>query len=239
MKNTIKLITLILLTTIVFTPNRATAQNQKLYPVVSAITFKTNMRKLWEEHIFWTRNVIFCLVDDLPGNVQAVKRQLQNQIDIGNAIKPYYGDAAGDKLTELLYNHVNITTDIIKAAKTRDTSVINDFNKKWFANADEMVKFLHNLNPDWTTGDLKTMLNEQMKLTADEVGERLKKNYDADVVAFDKVHNGALKMSDTLAEGIIIQFPKKFKSPSEVKTPTKAPIKTPTKAPAKTVKKNK
>jgi hypothetical protein len=214
MKNVIKLITLIIITTFVFTPDTALAQSQKLYPVVSAITFKTQMRKLWEEHIFWTRNVIFCIVDDLPGNVQAVKRQLQNQIDLGNAIKPYYGDAAGDRLTELLYTHVNTTNDIVKAAKTRDTSVINDVNKKWFANADEIVQHLHKLNQDWTIGDLKKMLNNQMQLTADEAGERLKKNYDADAIAFDKVQEGVLKMSDTLADGIIIQF----KEPLVIKT---------------------
>jgi hypothetical protein len=226
MKNIIKLITLIVLMTIVFTPNKAAAQNQKLYPVVSAITFKSQMRKLWEEHIFWTRNVIFCLVDDLPGNVQAIKRQLQNQIDLGNAIKPYYGDAAGDRLTELLYNHVNITNDIIKAAKTRDTSVINDVNKKWFANGDEIVAFLHKLNSNWAVGDLKKMLNNQMQLTAEEAGERLKNNYDGDVIAFDKVQEGVIKMSDSLAEGIIFQFPKKFKSPLEVKTAVKTAVKT-------------
>jgi hypothetical protein len=218
MKNNIKLITLIVLITIAFSPNSASAQNQKLYPVVSAITFKTTMRKLWEEHIFWTRNVIFCLVDDLPGNVQAVKRQLQNQIDLGNAIKPYYGDAAGDKLTELLYTHVNTTTDIIKAAITRDTSVINDVNKKWFANAEDIVQYLHKLNPDWAIGDLRKMLHNQMQLTAESAGERLKKNYDADVVAFDKVHEGVLIMSDTLADGMIIQFPKKFKQPVSTKS---------------------
>jgi hypothetical protein len=221
MKNIIKLITLIVLITIVFTPNKVAAQNQKLYPLVSAITFKSQMRKLWEEHIFWTRNVIFCLVDDLPGNVQAIKRQLQNQIDIGNAIKPYYGDAAGDRLTELLYSHVNITNDIIKAAKTRDTSVINDVNKKWFTNADEMVTFLHKLNSNWAIGDLRKMINNQMQLTAESAGERLKNNYDADVIAFDKVQEGVIRMSDTLAEGIIFQFPKKFKSPLEVKTAVK------------------
>jgi hypothetical protein len=226
MKNAIKLFAIIVLTITSLTPEKASAQNQKLYPVVSAITFKTNMRKLWEEHIFWTRNVIFCLVDDLPGNVQAVKRQLQNQIDLGNAIKPYYGDAAGDRLTELLYIHVNTTTEIIKAAKTRDTAIINDVNKKWFANADEMVKFLHKLNQDWTVGDLKSMLNEQMKLTADEAGERLKKNYDADVIAFDKVHEGVLKMSDSLSDGIILQFPNKFKTVLTVKTAVKTTKKT-------------
>lgn len=230
MKNVIKLITLIVLITIAFTPEKASAQNQKLYPVVSAITFKSNMRKLWEEHIFWTRNVIFCLVDDLPGNVQAIKRQLQNQIDLGNAIKPYYGDAAGDQLTELLYTHVNTTTDIIKAAKTRDTSIINDVNKKWFANAEEIITFLHKLNSNWAIGDLRKMLNNQMQLTAESAGERLKKNYDADVIAFDKVQEGVIKMSDTLAEGVIFQFPKKFKSPLEVKTATKTVSKTKAKA---------
>jgi hypothetical protein len=211
MKNTLKIASVIVLITLVFTPDIALAQAAKLYPTISAITFKTNMRKLWQDHTIWTRNVIFCLVDDLPGTVQAVKRQLQNQIDIGNAIKPYYGEAAGDQLTELLYTHVNTTTDIIKAAKSSDTAVINEVNKKWFANADEMVKFFHKLNSDWAVGDLKKMINDQMKLTADEATERLKKNYDADVIAYDKVHEGILKMSDTIAEGIIRQFPKKFK----------------------------
>lgn len=221
MKYTLKIAVVIVLITLVFTPDIALAQGTKLYPTVSAITFKTNMRKLWQDHTIWTRNVIFCLVDDLPGTVQAVKRQLQNQIDIGNAIKPYYGEEAGGQLTELLYTHVNTTSDIIKAAKSSDSTVINEVNKKWFANADELVKFLHKLNPDWAVGDLKKMINDQMKLTADEATERLKKNYDADVIAYDKVHEGILKMSDTIAEGIIRQFPNKFKTVMPTKSVAK------------------
>lgn len=229
MKNTIKIALLTAFLTAFFTPETATAQAAKLYPTVSAITFKTNMRKLWQDHAFWTRNVIFCHVDNLPGQVQAVKRQLQNQIDIGNAIKPYYGEAAGDKFTQLLYTHVNTTSEIVKAAKTSDTAVINDLNKKWFANADEMVAFLHKLNADWAVGDLKKMITDQMKVTADEATERLKKNYDADAAAFDKVHDGILKMSDSIAEGIIKQFPNKFKTIAVTKTVTKA-------VPKKTIK---
>src|SRR5262245_5811618 len=63
----------------------------------AAAELRTNMRKLWEDHVTWTRNVICCLTDDLPGTDQAVKRLLKNQDDIGNAIKPVYGDAAGTK----------------------------------------------------------------------------------------------------------------------------------------------
>jgi len=60
------------------------------------------MHKLWEDHITWTRNVILNIMDGLPGTDQAVTRLLKNQDDIGNAIKPYYGDAAGTELTRLL-----------------------------------------------------------------------------------------------------------------------------------------
>ena len=86
----------------------------------AANELRTNMRKLWEDHITWTRNVICCLVDNLPGTDQAVKRLLKNQDDIGNAIKPVYGANAGNKLTTLLHDHITISADVVKAAKASD-----------------------------------------------------------------------------------------------------------------------
>src|SRR5215813_6136448 len=77
----------------------------------AANELRTNMRKLWEDHVTWTRNVIICLTDGLPGADQAVKRLLKNQDDIGNAVKPVYGDAAGSKLTELLKVHISTAAD--------------------------------------------------------------------------------------------------------------------------------
>src|SRR5215203_2714078 len=68
--------------------------------------FQDAMRKLWEDHITWTRVFIISAAADLPDKDAATQRLLQNQVDIGNAIKPYYGDAAGDKLTALLNDHI-------------------------------------------------------------------------------------------------------------------------------------
>jgi hypothetical protein len=62
--------------------------------------FQDAMRKLWEDHIMWTRVFIISAAADLPDKAAATDRLLQNQVDVGNAIKPYYGDAAGDQLTE-------------------------------------------------------------------------------------------------------------------------------------------
>ena len=43
---------------------------------------RTGMRQLWEDHVTWTRNVILCVMDGLPGTDQAVARLLKNQDDI-------------------------------------------------------------------------------------------------------------------------------------------------------------
>ncbi len=92
------------------------------------------MRKLWEDHVIWTRNVILCLVDDLPGTEQAVKRLMQNPVEIGNTIKPYYGKAAGDMLTRLLCEHILISKDAVNYAKDSNIEALRETNKKWFKN---------------------------------------------------------------------------------------------------------
>ncbi len=177
-----------------------------------AYDLKTVMRQLWEEHVTWTRNVIICLVDDAPGTDQAVKRLLKNQDDIGNAIKSYYGDAAGKKLTDLLYPHITISAEVVKAARTGNTEALDEANKRWYANADEISAFLSKANPNWKLADMKQMMNDHLKLTTDEAVARINKNYDGDVKAFDAVHIEILKMADMLSEGIVMQFPEKFKS---------------------------
>lgn len=175
-----------------------------------AFELKTNMRKLWEDHIVWTRNVILCLVDGLPGYDQSLKRLLQNQVDIGNIIKPYYGDEAGDKLTELLFSHVNISTEVVKAANEDNITGIDKANKKWIANADEISLFFSKVNPNWKLEEMKSMMYNHLLLTTSEALARIKRDYNADVVAFDAVHSDILKMADMLSDGIVKQFPDKF-----------------------------
>jgi hypothetical protein len=169
------------------------------------------MHKLWEDHVTWTRNVILNIIDDLPGTDQAVNRLLQNQDDIGNAIKPIYGDAAGKELTRLLREHITTAADLLKAAKAGNNSAFDETNKKWFVNADEISQFLSKANPNWKVDDMKKMMHDHLTLTTEEAVARLKKDYPADVKAYDKVHDEILSMADMLTDGIIKQFPAKYK----------------------------
>jgi len=177
----------------------------------AAHELRTNMRKLWEDHITWTRNVICCLVDGLPGADEAVKRLLKNQDDIGNAIKPIYGADAGNKLTALLHDHITISADVVNAAKASDNTALSVANKKWLANADDISTFLSSANPNWKLEGMKKMMHDHLQLTTDEAVARIKKDYNADIAAYDKVHNEILEMADMLTDGIVKQFPEKFK----------------------------
>jgi len=191
----------------------STGENNKMAASVTSEKkdeLRTAMRQLWEDHVTWTRNVIFCVMDGLSGTDQAVARLLKNQDDIGNAVKPYYGDDAGKKLSDLLHVHITTAADLLKAAKTDNNAAFDDANKKWTSNADEISDFLSKANPNWKLDDIKMMMHDHLKLTTDEAVARKKKDYDGDVKAYDKVHEEILKMSDMLTDGIVKQFPDKF-----------------------------
>jgi hypothetical protein len=124
------------------------------------------MRKLWEDHITWTRIFIISAAADLPDKPTATNRLLQNQIDIGNAIKPYYGDDAGNKLTALLKDHITTAADVVAAAKANDQAKLADANKRWFANADQIADFLSSANPkSWPQAEMRSMMKNHLNLT--------------------------------------------------------------------------
>ena len=176
------------------------------------LDLRNAMRKLWEDHITWTRVFIISAAGDLPDKDAATQRLLQNQVDIGNAIKPYYGAAAGDKLTALLKEHITTAAEVVTAAKAGDTAKMQDANKRWFANADAIAAFLNGANPkNWPSGEMTAMMHDHLNLTTSEVQARLKGDWAADIAAYDKVHEQILRMADMLSAGIINQFPKKFK----------------------------
>jgi hypothetical protein len=174
--------------------------------------FHDAMRKLWEDHITWTRLVIVSIANDLPDTGPTVQRLLQNQVDLGDAIKPFYGDAAGEQLTALLTDHILIAAEILQAAKAGDTATLNEALERWYANADDIAEFLHAANPkNWPLEEMKMMMRDHLDLTLREAVAYLEGDHTASIAAYEQVHLQALEMADMLSEGIIKQFPEKFK----------------------------
>jgi hypothetical protein len=174
--------------------------------------FHDAMRKLWEDHITWTRMFIVEFAADSPATETTADRLLQNQVDIGDAITPFYGDEAGDQLTALLREHILIAADILTAAKAGDQEAVDGATARWYANADDIAAFLSSANPDhWPLEEMRARMRDHLDLTLAEAVARLQGDFQADIAAYDEVHGQILEMADMLSEGIVAQFPKAFK----------------------------
>jgi len=178
---------------------------------IKVANLEAQMRVLWEDHIMWTRMVI---ADFAAGSLSlhaSEARLLRNQTDIGNAIKPFYGAAAGNALTQLLRTHILEAVPVLAAAKAGDRAKLAAAQKTWKANATSIAAFLSHANPEnWPLPEMRAMMLTHLDLTTREAAARLQGKWAQDVAAYDAVHREILAMSDMLSMGIVSQFPERF-----------------------------
>jgi hypothetical protein len=172
----------------------------------SAVSLKQDMRKLWTDHVVWTRDYIIAAVADQPDAKAAATRLMKNQEDIGNAVATFYGAPAGQQLTTLLKEHITIAVELIKAAKAGDKAGQQQADSRWQQNAMQIADFLSTANPNTLADPMK----QHLSTTTNEVVARLNKDWEADVRAFDEVYEHILHMADALSDGIVKQFANKF-----------------------------
>ena len=172
------------------------------------------LRKLWSDHVIWTRQYIIAAVGGTPDAQAAAGRLLANQDDIGQAIVPYYGPDAGMALTELLKSHIMIAVDLVGAAKSGDDAAFAQHDKRWSDNVADIARFLSGANSHWPEADVLDLLNLHLKLTKDEAVARLQSDWAADVKAFDDIFTEAMVIADTLHDGLVAQFPERFEPAS-------------------------
>jgi hypothetical protein len=175
-------------------------------------TLHDGMRELWEQHVAWTRLTIAAFAANTPDLPATQARLLRNQTDIGNAIKPYYGRAAGNHLTGLLREHITGAVAVLQAAKAGDTAALAAAKDAWSANGQEIADFLNAANPrNWPRATLRSMMRTHLDQTIQEAVAQLTGDYGASVRMYDEIEDHILDMADTLSSGIVAQFPRRFR----------------------------
>jgi hypothetical protein len=173
--------------------------------------FHDEMRKLWEDHVTWTRLAIVTFTDGSAGFDATAARLMKNQEDIGDAIKPFYGDTAGNQLTTLLKSHIGIAVDLLQAAKAGDDAAFQKANTDWYANANQIADFLAQANPRyWPQDTMRAAMKTHLDQTLAEASHELTGDHAASVADYDQIHHHILDMADLISNGIIRTFPKRF-----------------------------
>ena len=184
----------------------------KRSPEIDPQNFRDGMRKLWEENVNLTRLFIISTIENLPDQDETAQRLIQNQNEIGDSIKPFYGDAAGEQLAELLGEHALISATMLQAARKADAPEFEEAVAQWYSNADKIADLMSDLNPEnWPVRKTKPIMKVYLDLTLEQALARWNGDFEKDIEAYDKVHNHALEIADMLSQGIINRFWERFR----------------------------
>ena len=170
------------------------------------------MRTLWEQHVAWTRLAIVGFAAGSPDLPATEARLLRNQADIGNAVKPFYGRVAGNRLTRLLREHITGAVAVLQAAKAGDQAALAGARTAWYANGRRVADFLSAANPaNWPRAEMRAMMTTHLDQTLEEAVDQLTGRFAAGVREYDAIERHILRMADTLSSGIVRQFPRRFR----------------------------
>jgi hypothetical protein len=176
----------------------------------SQADFVSNVQRVWSDHIALTRMYIGSATANSPDADEIAERLMQNQVDIANAVRPYYGDEAADKLTALLKEHIALAVETLDAAKAKNDALLSDAKSRLYTNGEQIATLLANANSRWDAEDMKTHMREHLDLLLEQATQHLQGDYKAGLAAYDRSHTQIIEMARMIADGTIEQFADRF-----------------------------
>jgi hypothetical protein len=158
------------------------------------------------EHVLWTRFFIVSTVFSLPDLTNVTQRLLRNPVDFANEMQPFYGKQTAMQFESLFTEHLLIAAQLVNAAKAGNTAEVNIQRKKWYANADEIARFLGEINPFWNVCVWRDLLFDHLQMTENEAVFMLNGQYERSIEVYDSIQAEALQMADVMTRGVIQQF---------------------------------
>lgn len=158
------------------------------------------LRRLWADHVLWTRVVIMSALAGLADTQNAIDRLMRNQQEIGDAMKPVLGIATGDHLAALLREHIRAAIDAVVALKTGDG--LSSAIARLYQNADQITEFLASTRR-WPPGGVRALLRQHIDQLLAEAQARAKGDWSSDIRATDASMDHILVLADALAAGLV------------------------------------
>lgn len=182
------------------------------HSAISEQEFKlsNSMRLAWEQHVYWTRLTINSIAFNLPDLDANTTRLLRNATDMGNILRPFYGNTKATTFANLIREHLVIAAELVQAAKAGDQRAVADAERRWYENGAEIAQFLSTINPFISRREFQEMFFEHLALTEREAVLIIQHDFTRSVAVFDKIEAEALQMADTITAAIVRQFPRKF-----------------------------
>jgi hypothetical protein len=192
-------------------PSFAHEKNMAMKESPKAVQLREGLRDLWGGHIFWVRNVALATrMGDADAAKVAEENAVKNARSIADAVVPFYGKAAADKLFGLLAGHYGAIKEYMTATYAADQAVKDKALEKVKSNARDIAALLSSANPNWPKETLVSLLYAHGGHHVAQIEAFAVKDYAAEAQAWDAMKSHMNMIADALGAGIVKQFPKKF-----------------------------
>jgi hypothetical protein len=168
------------------------------------------VHRLWDEHVLWTRLTIISIANDLPDTGMVINRLLNNATQFGILFAQFFSPEISRRFAQLMREHLVIAAELVRAAKRGDTEEVTRLEREWYRNADEIARFLSEINPHWKEEEIREMMHEHLALTENEAVAILNNRWEESIDLFCKIEHQAFMMANTYIEGLVAQFPNRF-----------------------------
>lgn len=159
------------------------------------------LRKIFSEHVFYTRLYIINELLDLKGDVPLIARLVKNQEDIGSIFRECnISISDSNEIIRLFKEHIYIAADLVKLIKSGDVIQQTEVSTRWHMNAVGIAEFINSIVPNCDRSKLRDMLFEHTLLTQEEISDYFYKMYEQSIVKFDMAIEQVLIMADYLSE---------------------------------------
>ncbi len=179
---------------------------------VKSAELKLALRDLWVDHMFWVRNVV--LSTKLGAGADAVKiaedQAVKNARAIADSIGPFYGKSAADELFDLLAGHYGAVKEYMTTAYSGDAAARSVAVDKIRKNAEGIALFLRSANPNWSRQTVLALLLAHGGHHITQIDQINKNDFYSEARTWGEMRKNVFAIADTLADGIVKQFPKRF-----------------------------
>jgi hypothetical protein len=162
---------------------------------------RDQLRKLWGDHVFWTRQALISVAHGLPDFDSTLARLLRNQDELGEAVARMYGAPIGRELQRLLREHVNSAAALFVALRRNDIGKATAADRMLRANAENIARVLHQANPAWDVEGLARMFYQHIDLMTAQAQARMRTDFPSDIAAFDASLAQAYGLADMMSAG--------------------------------------
>ena len=169
------------------------------------------LRNLWLNHVFWVRNVVVATLGKQDAAAKTAEGEVvANAHGIADAIKPFYGDKAGDALFGLLAGHYGAIKAYLTATAAGDKKGQDQATAALLANADKIATFLSGANPNLPKDTVLGLLQAHGGHHITQIQQLKAGQYAEEAQTWAAMQEHMYVIADALTGAIAKQFPDKF-----------------------------